>query len=92
MYEQYGVGQSLKALLHPRAWWKGLCGVAQTRQPWRGASSPLGLPAEFLVRADGKLLDLHYGAHADDHWEVDELLARVAKVRAHSLEAAEVAS
>jgi hypothetical protein len=32
------------------------------------------LPADFLVDAQGRVVAAHYGRHADDHWEVDEVL------------------
>jgi hypothetical protein len=41
--------------------------------PWgKGA---LGLPADFLIATDGRVLACQYGAHADNQWSVDELLA-----------------
>ncbi|WP_438043022.1 hypothetical protein [Sorangium sp. So ce128] len=33
------------------------------------------LPADFLVGPDGALLDVHYGAHAADHWELEQVIA-----------------
>ncbi len=92
VYREYGVETSVKALLHPRTWWKGLRGMGQTRQPWRGAGSPLGLPAEFLLDPSGRIVDVHYGTHADDHWDVDQVLERARQARADLGEAAEVAS
>ena len=35
----------------------------------------LGLPADFLINADGKIVASHYGRYAYDQWSVDELLA-----------------
>jgi hypothetical protein len=35
----------------------------------------LGLPADFLVAADGRIRARNYGVHADDQWSVEELLA-----------------
>jgi hypothetical protein len=34
----------------------------------------LGLPADFLIGSDGRVLATKYGSHADDQWSVDELL------------------
>ncbi len=34
----------------------------------------LGLPADFLIAADGRILAARYGEHAGDQWSVDELL------------------
>jgi hypothetical protein len=36
----------------------------------------MGLPADFLVGTDGAILAAKYGEFVDDHWSVDELLAR----------------
>jgi hypothetical protein len=35
---------------------------------------PTGLPAEFLVAADGLIKAVKYGRHAYDQWSVDEML------------------
>ena len=35
----------------------------------------MGLPADFLIGAEGAILAVKYGAYVDDHWSVDELLA-----------------
>jgi hypothetical protein len=37
--------------------------------------SHLGLPADFLIGTDGRVLAKKYGKHAYDQWSVDELLA-----------------
>lgn len=34
----------------------------------------LGLPADFLLDADGTVAAVHYGRHADDQWSVDQLI------------------
>jgi hypothetical protein len=34
----------------------------------------LGLPADFLIGPDGRVLAAKYGQHVDDHWSVDQLL------------------
>ena len=36
-----------------------------------------GLPADFLIGADGTLLACKYGTHVDDQWSLDELLGQV---------------
>lgn len=38
------------------------------------STTHLGLPADFLIDADGMVVALRYGWHADDQWSVDELL------------------
>jgi hypothetical protein len=35
----------------------------------------LGLPADFLIGTDGRVLALKYGTDAYDQWSVDELHA-----------------
>ncbi|MBV1860362.1 MAG: AhpC/TSA family protein [Nannocystaceae bacterium] len=75
LYRRYGVESSLKAVLHPRAIWRGIQGVATSARPWTGSSDPLGLPADFLIDPAGTIVALKYGVHADDHWEVDEVIA-----------------
>ena len=39
------------------------------------ANLKLGLPAEFLIGPDGRVLAVKYGRVVDDHWPVDELLS-----------------
>jgi hypothetical protein len=34
----------------------------------------LGLPADFLIGPDGRVLAARYGKYVDDQWSVDELL------------------
>jgi hypothetical protein len=36
----------------------------------------LGLPADFLIGADGRVIACKYGTHANDQWSVDEVLAQ----------------
>lgn len=35
----------------------------------------LGLPADFLIASDGRVLACKYGQHVYDQWSVDEILA-----------------
>ncbi|MEW6324433.1 MAG: peroxiredoxin-like family protein [Nitrospirota bacterium] len=78
LYVEFGVEPSWRAVLDPRVWWPAARGVLANglRLPrvWRG-ETPLGLPADFLIGPDGRLLACKYGAHAYDQWSVDELLA-----------------
>ena len=41
----------------------------------------LGLPADFLIAGDGRVVARKYGEHVYDQWPVDELLRLVARVR-----------
>jgi hypothetical protein len=66
------------AALNPRSW--RAAARALTRAPsLRGAAGrgerKLGLPAEFLIGGDGRILAVKYGRVVDDHWPVDELLS-----------------
>lgn len=74
-FKAFGVETSVKALLNPRVFWSGLRGVLAARRFYKKAENGiLGLPADFLVDVHGRIVACKYGAHADDHWEVDELL------------------
>jgi hypothetical protein len=87
LYREFGVEYGPRALLDPRGW----PGIARAiRQELRAirrrerAAAPahprdgrLGLPADFLIAPDGRVLARKHGAHIDDQWSVDELLALV---------------
>ena len=86
LYEEFGVGSSPRAVLHPGAWtgplkpyaWR--VGMRERRalnaegRLTRGEDM-LGLPGDFLIAPDGRLLAAKYGRHANDQWSVDEMLA-----------------
>jgi peroxiredoxin len=78
LYAEFGVGNmSPMAAMDPRAWLAA--GRALTRAPsLRGATGKgeehLGLPADFLIDPDGRVLAAKYGRRVDDHWSVDDLL------------------
>lgn len=81
-YEYFGVEQSLKSVLDPRAWPAAMTGLVKNiarvlRMLPRNEESMFGLPADFLIDVDGKIIALKYGEHAYDQWTVDELLAQV---------------
>jgi peroxiredoxin len=75
LYAEFRVGSSPRAVLDPRAWLAGVRAVTGKR-PSLPASrqQALGLPADFLVAADGHVLACKYGVHAYDQWSVDDLL------------------
>jgi peroxiredoxin len=85
LYAEFGVESSPRALLDPRAWLPILRGVARSAlsivtgqsrvPPLNPAGGRLGLPADFLVAKDGRVLAVKYGSHAYDQWSVDEVLA-----------------
>lgn len=77
LYAEFGVGTSPRAVLDPRVWPTALRAVAvrASADPKAGMESgSFGLPADFLIAPDGRLLASKYGVHADDQWSVDELL------------------
>ena len=75
-YRRFGVEQAASAAWHPRAIWSGLKGLmVAPSSPFRGEGGHAGLPAEFLIDAAGRIRAVHYGAHADDQWSVETLLA-----------------
>lgn len=77
IYDQYAVSASLRSILDPRAW-GGFVRGTFARHPsssMRGEGGHTGLPADFLIGRDGRVLAVKYGTHADDQWSVDELLA-----------------
>lgn len=79
-FKAFGVETSVRALLNPRVFWSGLRWVLTTGRFYRRAENGiLGLPADFLIDAQGRIVACKYGAHADDHWEVDELLQLASK-------------
>ncbi|MBA0052509.1 AhpC/TSA family protein [Streptomyces sp. AJS327] len=90
LYTEFGVESAPRALLSPRAWGpvlrsvsRGLWAVARGRERLPAPRQPggrLGLPADFLIAADGRVLAAHYGDHVYDQWPVDELLALTARL------------
>jgi peroxiredoxin len=92
LYAEFGVESGRRALLDPRVWGPLLRAVITgTWQVLRGrehlpSSSPaggrLGLPGDFLIAPDGRVLAAKYGEHAYDQWSVDELLALAAEAPA----------
>lgn len=85
LYVEFGVEAGPRALLHPRAWRPILRGIARslavvlaTRRPIPSVNPQggrFGLPADFLIASDGRVLACKYGEHVYDQWSVDEVLA-----------------
>jgi len=85
LYAEFGVEKmSPWMALNPRSWRAAARALAQSTS-LRGATGKgeehLGLPAEFLINPDGRVLAAKYGEVADDHWSVDELLALARELR-----------
>lgn len=84
LYVEFGVESAPRALLDPRVWAPIALGVARSLVDVLGRAKPvptlapeggrLGLPADFLIAHDGRVLATKYGSHAYDQWSVDELL------------------
>ena len=84
LYAEFGVESASRALLDPRAWLPILQGVSRSlvatvcrRQPLPSVNPQggrFGLPADFLIASDGRVVACKYGSHANDQWSVDELL------------------
>lgn len=76
LYAEFGVESAVRSLLQPQAWLAFAQGVLESRSVRGSFSSDdhLGLPADFLIRADGELVAVEYGDHAAAGWDVDELL------------------
>ncbi|GLY68432.1 peroxiredoxin-like family protein [Amycolatopsis taiwanensis] len=87
VYAEFGVESSPRSLLDPRAWGPILRGVFTAlvqRRPYPSLmphGGRTGLPADFLIASDGRVLASKYGEHVYDQWSVDELLAH-ARVKA----------
>lgn len=74
-YRAWGVETSLGALFHLRVLINGARWVLGQRRFYRKAENGVfGLPADFLVDAQGVIVACKYGQHADDQWDVDNLL------------------
>jgi peroxiredoxin len=85
LYAEFGVEARPTAILSPRAWpaiFRGLgrsiSAVIRGREhapPVKPDGGSLGLPGDFLIAPDGRVVASKYGAHAYDQWTVDEVLA-----------------
>ena len=80
LYTALGVTPSPRALLHPRgmgAVFRATLARASAAPSAGVADGLFGLPADFLVSPQGRIIAAKYGTHADDQWSIDELLALV---------------
>ncbi|OCB21008.1 alkyl hydroperoxide reductase [Mycobacterium malmoense] len=80
LYAEFGVGSSPRSVLRPGALTPAVLGAGM-RQGLRNTNlhptgGHLGLPADFLIAPDGRVLADKHGRHANDQWSVDELLAQ----------------
>lgn len=92
LYREFGVESSVRAVADPRVWpaiaravGSSMWGTIRRRNrmaPVSPTGGSLGLPADFLIASDGRIVAAGYGEHAYDQWSVDELLAHAAQDRA----------
>ncbi|MFE3638517.1 peroxiredoxin-like family protein [Streptomyces sp. NPDC059168] len=92
LYAEFGVERAPRALLDPRVWGpivravvSGTWNVVRGRERLPAArphGGRLGLPGDFLVAPDGRVLAAKYGEHAYDQWSVDQLLELAARADA----------
>lgn len=81
-YAHFGVEQSLWAVAHPRVMAAALRGLfTAPSSPFVGEGGQQGLPADFLLDAQGVVRAVKYGAHANDQWEVNDVVALAAAAR-----------
>jgi len=80
LYRQFGVHSSITTLFSRATWKAAFEGMRLPGQP-KFVPPPvggrLGLPADFLIAPDGKIIAVYYGKHAFDQWTVDEVLEKV---------------
>ncbi len=88
MYTEFGVERSWRAVNAPAVFAKAalhaLAGyIKRERQVvrLRPEGGRRGLPADFLIAPDGRLLAVKYGTHAGDQWTVDDILHLVSIYR-----------
>jgi peroxiredoxin len=77
-YRAFGVGRSPRALLNRQAFASLRREARAGRRAERIQGGVWGLPAEFLIEPNGKVIAAHRGRHADDTLGVEEVL-RIAK-------------
>lgn len=84
LYLEFGVESSPRALFDPRAWpsivrgiIRSFVSIVRDKQPVPSLTphgGRFGLPADFLIAPDGRVLARNYGNHADDQWSVEEVV------------------
>jgi peroxiredoxin len=84
LYAEFGVEAAPRAVLNPRVWPAILRAVGHTigavirrkekAPPIKHENGSLGLPGDFLIDSDGRVVASKYGTHAYDQWTVDEVL------------------
>jgi hypothetical protein len=72
VYKEFGVEASLSFV--PKTLWSALRGLASGRLNLNMKNGPHGLPADFLIVPDGRIVAVKYGTHAYDQWSAQELI------------------
>lgn len=79
LYAEFGVGSSPRAVMDPRALSPAMLASAvrqgRKNMNMHPTGGHLGLPADFLIAQDGRVLACKRGTHAGDQWSVDEVLS-----------------
>ena len=85
LYAEFGVEKTPRAILNPKAWGAIFKGLGRSigatvrgnehAPPVKPAGGSTGLPGDFLIDSDGRVIASKYGEHAYDQWTVDEVLA-----------------
>ena len=84
LYAQFGADRRMSPLqyLNPRTWWAGIRAIASARSlPGKldhntgTGEDRRGLPSDFLIDKDARVVAVKYGRRVDDHWSVDEVLS-----------------
>ncbi|WP_428340514.1 peroxiredoxin-like family protein [Mycobacterium sp.] len=87
LYAEFGVESSARSVLDPRAMAPvigptirsvpALVRKKTAPPPGRVHGGRLGLPGDFLIGPDGRVIAAKLGKHAYDQWSVTELLAHI---------------
>ena len=76
-YQMFGVETSLLGVMHPKGLIAALKGITSNHPSnfaQKEKNGQLGMPADFLIDKEGRILHLKYGSNTDDQWSVDELI------------------
>lgn len=75
VYKEFGVEASLKFILSFKVLLTFVRGMLSGRFNLNMRNGPHGLPADFLIAPDGRIVAVKYGQNAYDQWSAQELLA-----------------
>lgn len=76
LYREFGVERSWRSLANPVTWLAAARGWSRRTRLRAGAGGHFGLPADFLIGLDGRVVAVNYGRHASDHWNVDDVIVQ----------------